>query len=288
MKQLTFGTAYELQWAGVGEMSVGVQKTDYSKSVDTPTGVLPESRAEPWLKYATATVNATEDARVLRQLHRRAGGKPGRAERGAEPQRRRAGARDRAIRRGHPLGRVRPPQADRRRLQHREAVLRSRCGRLLSRARHASSIAASSSRSRAIRSSNLTVIVGTRWLDATVSGPTVDAGLIGEKPVGTARQYSLATADYRFAGSGFSIDATAEHITSQVANSANTIEVPVARRLPHRRPLSLQAVRQAGDAAPAGQQRFRQVRLAGAEQRRLRLQRAAPVHRVRRSGSVDP
>ena len=74
---------------------------------------------------------------------------------------------------------------------------------------------------------NLTVIVGSRWLDATVSGPTVDAGLIGEKPVGTARQYSLATADYRFAWHpAYPIDATAEHITSQVANSANTIEVP--------------------------------------------------------------
>ncbi len=125
---------------------------------------------------------------------------------------------------------------------------------------------------------NLTVIVGTRWLDATVSGPTVDAGLIGEKPVGTARQYSLATADYRFAGTGISIDATVEHITSQVANSANTIEVP-ARAVFHiggryrfkvfGKPATLRL---------QVQQRFRQVRLAGAEQRRVRLQRAAPVH----------
>ena len=60
MKQQTFGTAYELQWTDVGEMSVGLQKTSYSKSVDTPTAVLPESRSNPWLKYATATVNATE------------------------------------------------------------------------------------------------------------------------------------------------------------------------------------------------------------------------------------
>ena len=79
---------------------------------------------------------------------------------------------------------------------------------------------------------DLTVIVGTRWLDATVSGPTVDAGLIGEKPVGSARQYSLASVDYRLPGIRASIDATIEHITSQVGNSANTIEVP-ARAVMH-------------------------------------------------------
>jgi iron complex outermembrane recepter protein len=57
-------------------------------------------------------------------------------------------------------------------------------------------------------------------------------GLIGEKPVGSARQYSLATAEYRFAGLGASIDATVEHITRQTANSENTIAVP-ARAVLH-------------------------------------------------------
>ena len=77
------------------------------------------------------------------------------------------------------------------------------------------------------------MIVGTRWLDATVSGPTVDAGLIGEKPVGSARQYSVATAEYRFAGTGrVHRFATVEHVTRQVANSANTLEVP-ARAVLH-------------------------------------------------------
>ena len=69
-------------------------------------------------------------------------------------------------------------------------------------------------------------MAGTRWLDATISGPNVAAGLIGEKPVGTARQYSIATADYRFRGTGFSLDATFEAISEQVATSDNSIEVP--------------------------------------------------------------
>src|SRR4029078_5944092 len=73
---------------------------------------------------------------------------------------------------------------------------------------------------------HLTVIVGTRLLDATVSGPTVEAGLIGEKPVGSARAYSLATLDYRLPGVRASIDATVEHISSPAGNSATPIDVP--------------------------------------------------------------
>jgi iron complex outermembrane receptor protein len=225
VQQLTFGTAYELQWAGVGEMSVGVQKTDYSKAVDTPTEVLPESRAEPWLKYLTATVNATEKLAFY-----------GSYTEGLEES---PVAPNEAQNRNVAAPALETEQYDAGIRWDTFANLKLIAGvfsiekpyfdldangffRELGTVEHRGvevSLAGSPV-------DELTVIVGTRWLDATVSGPTVDAGLIGEKPVGTARQYSLATADYRFAGTGFSIDATAEHITEQVANSANTIEVP--------------------------------------------------------------
>jgi iron complex outermembrane receptor protein len=225
VQQVTFGTAYELQWAGVGEMSVGVQKTDYSKSVDTPTGALPESRAEPWLKYATATVTATKTLAFYGSYTEGLEESPVAP---SEAQNRNVAAPaleteqyDAGIRWdtfAHlkliaGVFNIEKPYFDLDaagffrelgRVEHRGAEL---------------SLAGDPTDS-------LTVIVGTRWLDATVSGPTVEAGLIGKKPVGTARQYSLATADYRFAGTGFSLDMTAEHITSQVANSANTIDVP--------------------------------------------------------------
>ncbi|MGH8238611.1 MAG: TonB-dependent siderophore receptor [Steroidobacteraceae bacterium] len=225
VKQLTFGTAYELQWTGVGEMSVGVQKTDYSKSVDTPTAVLPESRADPWLEYATATVAVTEGLAFYGSYTQGLEESPVAP---SEAQNRNVAAPaleteqyDAGIRWGAfanlkliaGVFNIEKPYFDLDAagfytelgtVEHR-GVEFSLAGDPLD---------------------NLTVIVGLRWLDATVSGPTVDAGLIGEKPVGTARQYSLATADYRFAGTGLSIDATAEHITSQVANSANTIDVP--------------------------------------------------------------
>jgi iron complex outermembrane receptor protein len=225
VKQLTFGTAYELQWAGVGEMSIGVQKTDYSKSVDTPTEVLPESRAKPWLKYATATVNATESLAFY-----------GSYTEGLEES---PVAPNEAQNRNVAAPALETEQYDAGIRWDTFANLKLIAGVFNIEKPYFDLDAAGFYRElgtvehRGVEVSlagdpleNLTVILGTRWLDATVSGPTVDAGLIGEKPVGTARQYSLATADYRFAGSGFSIDATAEHITSQVANSANTIEVP--------------------------------------------------------------
>ncbi len=58
VKQETAGVAYELQWKQRGELSLGVQKTFYRKSIETPQGMLPESRAEPVLVNATATVYA--------------------------------------------------------------------------------------------------------------------------------------------------------------------------------------------------------------------------------------
>jgi len=192
--------------------------------VDTPTEELPESRAEPWLKYATVTVNATKTLAFY-----------GSYTEGLEES---PVAPSEAQNRNVAAPALETEQYDFGIRWDTFANLKLIAGvfniekpyfdldaagfyRELGRVEH-----------RGVEFSlagdpveNLTVIVGSRWLDATVSGPTVDAGLIGEKPVGTARQYSIATADYRFAGSGFSIDATAEHITSQVANTANTIEV---------------------------------------------------------------
>ena len=231
VEQHTFGTAYELQWAGLGEISVGLQKTSYSKSVDTPTAVLPDSRADPWLKYATATVNATE------RLAFYASYTEGLEESPVAP--------SNALNRNFAAPALQTEQYDAGVRWSAFADMKLIAGVFniekpyfdvdgsgffaeLGTVEHRGVELSFAGNPR----EDLTVIVGTRWLDATVSGPTVDAGLIGEKPVGSARQYSLATAEYRFAGTGASIDATVEHITSQVANSDNTIDVP-ARAVMH-------------------------------------------------------
>ncbi|AEG47850.1 TonB-dependent receptor [Sphingobium chlorophenolicum L-1] len=50
VRQITLGLAYEGRWRDVGELSLGVQRTDYRKTIDLP-GVAPdaERRDRPWL-----------------------------------------------------------------------------------------------------------------------------------------------------------------------------------------------------------------------------------------------
>jgi iron complex outermembrane receptor protein len=55
VRQWTGGIAYEGRWAGVGELSVGVQKSDYSKRIGFP-GAITATDAKPWLYNITAAV----------------------------------------------------------------------------------------------------------------------------------------------------------------------------------------------------------------------------------------
>jgi iron complex outermembrane receptor protein len=225
VKQQTVGAAYELQWADVGELSAGLQKTAYSKTIDTPSAVLPESRSRPWLKYATATVNATE------RLALYASYTEGLEESPVAP--------NNALNRNVAAPALQTEQYDAGLRWAAFAKMKLIAGIFnvekpyfdVDAAGFFTELGAVEHRGVEVSLAgdprdDLTLIVGTRWLDAKVSGATVEAGLIGEKPVGSARQYSLATAEYRFAGLGASIDATVEHITPQTANSENTIEVP--------------------------------------------------------------
>jgi iron complex outermembrane recepter protein len=55
VRQWTGGIAYEGRWAGVGELSVGVQKSDYQKRIGFP-GALGAIDANPWLYNVTAAI----------------------------------------------------------------------------------------------------------------------------------------------------------------------------------------------------------------------------------------
>ena len=225
VKQRTAGIGYELRWKDRGEMSVGIQKTHYTKSVDTPDGALPTSSARPLLKNATATVYATDRLAVYASYTQ------GLEESPVAPsfaQNRNVAAPalstkqyDGGIRfalREHlkliaGVFNVEKPHFD---------LDNAGFFRELGTVRH-----------RGVELSlagnpiePLTVVVGTRFLDAEVSGPIVAAGLIGRRPVGSARNYSVASVDYVFSGSGFSMDATMESISRAVGTTANDVEVP--------------------------------------------------------------
>ena len=57
LRQMTGGIAYHGLWPGVGEFSVGVQKTRYRKTISPPDADPIVTRAQPWLYNATLAVN---------------------------------------------------------------------------------------------------------------------------------------------------------------------------------------------------------------------------------------
>ncbi len=59
VQQWTGGIAYEGRWAGIGEISVGVQKSDYRKRIGFP-GALAAIDASPWLYNVTAAFQIAE------------------------------------------------------------------------------------------------------------------------------------------------------------------------------------------------------------------------------------
>jgi iron complex outermembrane receptor protein len=225
VKQRTAGLAYQLQWKDVGELGVGVQKTFYEKDADTPLGPLPDSRAHPLLKNATATFHASKRLSVY-----------GSYAQGLEES---PVAPDNALNRNAAASALMTKQVDagiRYALTNNAKVIlgvfqvekpyfdldANGIFRGLGDVRHRGveiSLAGNPTE-------RLTLVAGTRFLDAKVSGPLVQSGAVGETPVGAFRNHAVGSANYVIGGTGFSVDAAFESVSRQMANTRNTAQVP--------------------------------------------------------------
>jgi iron complex outermembrane receptor protein len=225
VKQETAGAAYELQWKDRGELSVGVQKTHYSKSVETPDAVLPESRANPLLKNATATVFAGESLAIYGSYTQGLEESPVAPSNAAN----RNEAAPALMTKQYDAG-IRWALATNLKLIAGVFNVEKPYFDLDGGGRFTS---LGTVRHRGVELSlagnpleHLTLIAGTRFLDATVSGPLVDAALIGRRPVGSARNHSMLSMDYVLAGTPLSFDATMEGISRQMATTSNSQQSP--------------------------------------------------------------
>lgn len=226
VRQGTFGVGYEGRWRDVGELSFGVQKTDYKKSVLTPNGPLPSSRDRPWLLNAAASVHASK------KLSFYAGYSRGLEESPIAPTV--ARNRDEA-----------PPAIL---TEQKDAGLRlilpanmrlvagvfevskpyfgldnslffGRLGEVTHRGAEFS-LAGSPVK-------GLTAVVGTILLDAEVSGVAVEQGLVGKRPIGHFVRYTNGALDYRLPfAEGLSVDYSYESTSSRVADRLNTFFIP--------------------------------------------------------------
>jgi iron complex outermembrane recepter protein len=226
VRQLTAGLGYEGRWRGVGELSLGVQRTFYEKAVVRPSGALPVSESSPWLFNGTVSVLAS------RKLVFYAGYSKGLEESPVAP--------DIAVNRGEAPPAIITKQMD--------AGLRYAITPALSLVAGVFDVRKpyfaldpdrvfrelGEVRNRGIEVSlagqitpRLSIVLGGVFLDAKVSGDQVDLGLIGPKPVGAAGRTITGALNWNVPWvEGLSLDLAYESISERVADRANSFFIP--------------------------------------------------------------
>jgi iron complex outermembrane receptor protein len=226
VRQTTYGVTYQGKWKNVGEFSVGVQKSDYTKTVTDPNPAVtfPVTHDSPVLVSATAAAYLTPKLALY-----------GGFTRGLEES-------PVAPREAVNLNEA-PPAIHTRQM---DGGVRWTLGKMTAviglfdvekpyfnldsamRFRQLGMV-----RNRGVEVSiagqlapGLSAVVGNIYLDSKVSGEEVNNGSIGPRPVGTYKRHTIVSVDYRLPNSPLSFDAFAEGTSARVANSANTLFIP--------------------------------------------------------------
>ncbi len=222
-RQWTLAAGYEGKWDGVGELSLGVQRTDYFKRIGLPDAVPVTTRTTPLLFNANAAVVITG------RLAAYGGYVTGLEESGVAP--------EQAINRNEAQPAIRTRQFDAGLRWNPVGQLRLVAG-LFEVAKPYFNLDATGRyrelgevRQRGLEASisgpvtrTLTVVAGTVQLR-----PRVTANLpgVGRAPVGTIRETYTASADWRPPWApGLSFDASLLHTSSQVATVSNLVAIP--------------------------------------------------------------
>ena len=221
----TTGVTYVGQWAGVGEVSAGVQKTFYRRTVDQFGPTLTTTRNNPWLYNGTLAIEGGENLTFYASYTRgledsgiapESAANPGEALAASLTEQIDAGLRykitpDITLVAG--VFEVKKPYFDR-----DTSNVFARVGSL---------------RHRGVEMSlsgqpleGLKVVAGAVLLQARVSGTTVDLGLIGDVPPGELPVLFRFNADYGPAAwRGFSVNAKVNFEDSHNANRLNTVRI---------------------------------------------------------------
>jgi len=234
VRQATIGISYQAKWRNVGELSVGLQKTKYSKKITDPDPAIrfPESKADPWLPNATAALYLTH------RLVAYGGYTRGLEESPVAP--------IEAVNLNEAPPAIRTEQKDGGIRWTVSKGLTAVLGvfdvskpyfnldqggrfRRLGMVTHKGvefSIAGQVAK-------GLTAVLGNVLVDSTLSGEEVDRGLIGRKPIGSYVRHTIGSVDYRLPFyQPVSFDMFFEMTSKRVANAADTLYIP-ARGVVH-------------------------------------------------------
>ncbi|HWW58552.1 MAG TPA: TonB-dependent receptor [Sphingopyxis sp.] len=226
VRQTTLGFAYEGRWKNIGELSLGIQRTDYRKAIDLP-GELPttETRDRPWLASASAAAYLTNDIALY------AGYTRGLEESGLAP--------NSAANRNDALPAIRTRQADagiRWAVSSRMKVVagvfdvrkpyfntdETNIFTILGDVRHRGvelSLAGSPA-------DELTIVAGALFMKPRVTGEAVELGRVGSKPLGQAATILRGNADYHLTClPGVSVDMAVSWFGERPASRDNLVSV---------------------------------------------------------------
>lgn len=226
VRQGTVGLGYEGRWRGVGELSLGIQRTFYEKAVVRPSGPLPVSESSPWLFNGAVSVIASSDLVFY------AGYTTGLEESPVAP--------DVAANRGEAPPAIRTRQMDAGFRLNLTGSLRLVAGVFDVRKpyfaldpglvfRELGVV-----RNRGIEVSlagqltpRLSLVLGAVFLDATVSGDQVDQGLIGRRPIGSVGRTVTGALNWNLPWvEGLSLDLSVESTSRRIADRANSFFIP--------------------------------------------------------------
>lgn len=228
-QQMTFGAAYGLLWQGHGSLDLSVSRAQYTKKIDFANPLLPMvvTKDTPILVTATGSINVTRRLSVyggmVRGLEEALIAPDIATNRSEAPPAIRTRQFDFGVRYGLTpkltlvagLFSVKKPY-----FNLDPALRYRRLGKVDNRGVEVSLAGQ--------LAPGLTVVAGSLFLDPKISGEAVDAGLIGDQPVGTARRRSIANVDWRFerGQSPWSVDLALESFSSRVGNALNSFSVP--------------------------------------------------------------
>lgn len=226
VRQATIGIAYEGRWRNVGELSLGIQRADYSKTIDLP-GDLPSTRVEdkPWLFNASAAAYLTDGIALY------AGYTRGLEESGLAP--------NNAANRNEALPAIRTRQADagiRWAISPRMKLVagvfdvrkpyfntdEANIFTVLGDVRHRGAELSLSGNP----TDRLSLVAGAVLMQPRVTGEAVELGRVGRKPLGQSATILRGNADYRVPFlSGVSVDLAVSWYGKRAASRDNLVSV---------------------------------------------------------------
>lgn len=227
VRQMSYAAGYEMRWPGVGELNLGITRTDYRKTVTQP-GQAADTRCDrPWLWNAALAITPTERLTLYGATTRgleESGTAPGNATNRNEAlpalrtRQKELGLRyvfPGGIRLVSALFDIRKPYFE---IDSRDGVYRT-LGTVIHRG------AEFSLSGEPI--AGLSLVAGAVLLRPRVTGQAVDEGRLGNRPIGRTGVLVDVNADYRIAAlPGASVDLRVVHEGKRTARADNSLDIP--------------------------------------------------------------